>query len=384
MEETKKSRVAHCCYTASVFCGLCATAAGVVVPLLQQRYGLSYTVTGALLAALSMGTLAAGLICAVLSERWGNRMVILTLCVGMALGYLLMPSTSIPALLMLAFLLLGITKGATINNASVLIAQAVPDRTKGMNLYNAGYALGALACPFIVVILCREGMPWQAPFWALALMGVFSWASNSAAPISFQLGKAEHGETGGWEFLRSGHFWLLTLLVFGQQATEVTICGLLVTYFRDMGLLSETASGYVVTLVWSCMLLSRLVVAKYGGRHNPFALLTLMCAGCTGSYLLLLLAKSPAVALIALALYGVSTAGLYPTGIAAAGSQLNSRSLGVMLPAAGIGAVIMPSICGHVAEVTNLWTGMACIMVPMVLMLAASVVCLRRIKPDSM
>ena len=51
---------AACAYPAMLLNGVCASSGGVVMALLQERYGLSYQWSGLLLAMLSVGNLAAG------------------------------------------------------------------------------------------------------------------------------------------------------------------------------------------------------------------------------------------------------------------------------------------------------------------------------------
>ena len=53
--------------------------------------------------------------------------------------------------LMLAFLLLGLAKGNTLNNCTVLVGNNAKERTKGMNVMHASYACGALLGPILML-----------------------------------------------------------------------------------------------------------------------------------------------------------------------------------------------------------------------------------------
>lgn len=48
------------------FSGICSISAGMVVSLLQERYGFAYGMTGSLLSLLSIGNLLAGFLIGVL------------------------------------------------------------------------------------------------------------------------------------------------------------------------------------------------------------------------------------------------------------------------------------------------------------------------------
>ena len=59
-------------------------------------------------------------------------------------------------------------------------------------------------------------------------------------------------------------------------------------------------------------------------------------------------------------------AGLNPTAVASAGRMTSVTSMGIMLPVASSGAILMPWIIGIVAEKAGLAAGMASNIVPCV------------------
>lgn len=64
---------AACAYPAMLLNGVCASSGGVVMALLQERYGLSYQWSGLLLAMLSVGNLAAGFAAGMLPRTGASR-----------------------------------------------------------------------------------------------------------------------------------------------------------------------------------------------------------------------------------------------------------------------------------------------------------------------
>ena len=83
-----------------------------------------------------------------------------------------------------------------------------------------------------------------------------------------------------------------------------------------------------------------------------------MTLGCIATYLLLLRADNAVTALVFLFLFGLAIAGVNPTAVASAGRSLSSAGVGVMLPTAGIGAILMPYITGLVAAKWGIHAGM--------------------------
>ena len=62
--------------------------------------------------------------------------------------------------------------------------------------------------------------------------------------------------------------------------------------------------------------------------------------------------------------FAFAMAGMNPTAVASAGKMTSVTSMGIMLPAASSGAILMPWIIGRVAERAGLAVGMACNIVP--------------------
>ena len=145
--------------------------------------------------------------------------------------------------------------------------------------------------------------------------------------------------------------------------------GWLVTYFKDQGILSGVFSEFTVTVIWFAMLVGRLIIAFVLPQNSRLRSLVLMSACAIVTYALLLTATSGIMAIIALFLFGFSMSGTYPTSIAQANKSLSNASVGVLLPVAGIGAVVMPYITGAVAQYIGIQGGMACSLVALCVML---------------
>ena len=98
-----------------------------------------------------------------------------------------------------------------------------------------------------------------------------------------------------------------------------------------------------------------------------------MSAFCTVFYIGLILAGSQTTAVALLFAFAFSMAGMNPTAVASAGKMTSVTSMGIMLPAASSGAILMPWIIGLVAERFGIATGMAVNILPCTVMLLLSV-----------
>ncbi|MGN0975018.1 MAG: MFS transporter [Gemmiger sp.] len=374
--QNRKPRVQNA-YLVMLFDGLCVSSASVVLPLLRQNYGLSYDFSGLLLALLSVGNLASALLCGVLPRWWGVRRTALTFTGGLLAGYLLLSVSGVPAVLALGFLCIGLGKGSSMNNATVAAGEASADRTKSVNLINALFALGSLCAPLLYL---GAGMlpDWKAPLLALAVSGGVVWLLFWTMGLSSR--RSDAAKRDDWSFLKDRHFWFSTAFLFGQQCAEISVTGWLVTYFKDQGILTGALSELTVTVMFAAMLLGRLFIVFV--LPPRFRSLLAMSAASLVSYLLLMSCQSGITALLCLFLFGLSISGTYPTVIAQANRSLSNASVGVMLPVAGIGAVLMPYLVGAVAEHGGIRAGMLCPIAALVLMLVFAV-CIRRSEQET-
>lgn len=359
-------------FLAFFFSGICAMSAGVIVSLLQEQNGFEYGITGTLLSVMNIGNLAATFAAGALPSKLGTKNTVFLLCSGYAIGYLLMTFPKGPiVVLMAAFLLLGLAKGCALNSCTVMVSENTQERTKGMNLMHACYACGALMGPILISASLFVGK--KLPMVTLAVVGLFLWITFAAAKLENK--SAGKKEKINWSFLKETKFWLLTGLIFCQNAAETSVTGWMVTYYKGNGILSGALSDYTVTIMWGATLVARLLIAFVFPIKNRFRVLAVMGAGCVVFYAGLIFANSGVLAIIMLFLFSFAMAGVNPTAVAGAGNLINASSLGIMLPLAATGGIIMPAVIGMAAETVSLQAGMLCNIVPCAGILLLSLIC---------
>lgn len=373
MSEILKKKWQTCAFLTMFFSGLCVTTSNIVVPMLREHWGLSYSNSGTMLAMLVVGSTVTGILAGILPGYIGERGSNLLLAVGIALGYGLLMLSGNVSVIYLSFALIGGAKGATINNGTLLLNRTSDNPVKSINLMHACYAIGGLICPFVVGVVSKS---WWHPLLVMCVLGVldflvFVWAGLSTRRPD----RAERRSQ--WGFLKSRFFWLLVVALFFQCCSEQAVTGWVVSYFKDSGILSARFSDYTVTVVWGAMLLARLFIAFVLKIKDNFKALSVMTAAALVSYLLLLRSHTGGAALGTLFLFGLSVAGTNPTLMASIGKLLSPAALAVLLPVGGLGGIVMPYIVGAVAEVGGINAGMTCPLVSMVLLLITLLLCRR-------
>ena len=363
--EQQSARLRNTGFLTFFFSGICAISAGVVVSLLQEEYGFAYGMTGTLLSLMSIGNLIAGFLVGVLPGALGMKRSVLLLTIGYAVGYSLMGLTGAVAMLALAFFLVGIAKGSVMNTCTILVSDNSANRTRGMNLMHSCYACGALLCPFLIAAAARVST--ALAVFLLAVLGLMLWLVYGFTPLGGGSQKtARTKEVIDWSFLHAPRFWLLTGLLFCQNAAEQSVTGWMVTYFKGSGIIAGSLAAYTVTVMWGATLVARLLIAFVFPFKNPRKAMVGMSVLCTFFYVLLVRADTQGMAIVLLFAFAFSMAGLNPTAVASAGRMTSVTSMGIMLPAASSGAILMPWIIGIVAEKAGLAAGMASNIVPCV------------------
>ena len=207
--EQQSARLRNTGFLTFFFSGICAISAGVVVSLLQERYGFAYGMTGTLLSLMSVGNLLAGLLIGMLPSVLGMKPSVLLLTIGYAVGYGIMGLTGVEILLAVAFFVVGIAKGSVINTCTILVSDHSADRTRGMNLMHSCYACGALLCPFLIAAAAKVST--ELAVFLLAALGLVLWLVYAFTPLGG--GKARNAKEKqaiDWSFMRSARFWMLT------------------------------------------------------------------------------------------------------------------------------------------------------------------------------
>ena len=358
-------RLAKVGYITFLLSGICAISSGIIVSVLQQKYGLSYGMMGTLVSLMNIGNMVAAFLSGILPTKIGTKNTVMILCSGYFLGYLLMAFVGWMGALIAGFLMIGLAKGCALNNCTVLVGNNSENRTTGMSIMHALYATGAMLCPFLITGLLLVDSSFAIA--GVAVIGLALWLVFFFAGLpGKKKPEGNQKEKTDFSFMKDRTFWLLTALVFCQNAAESSVTGWLVTYYKNQGILSGTLSNYTVTIMWGATLIARLLIAFVVPIKNTFKGLMVMGVGCSLFYLLLVCSSQPVAAIITLFGFAFAIAGVNPVAVAGVGKMMNAASMGVMLPLAGSGAIIVPWVIGIVAQNLGLQAGMMVNVIPCV------------------
>ena len=350
--------------------GLGAILIGSFLPTMREDYGLGYSLSGILVSVYNFGNIAIGLVTGFLALFFGRKRCYLALTLLSSVGFLLMLLTRQPTVLFLAFLMVGLARGAGVNYGNGVINELSHENASLLNLVNALFALGALLAPFLLLgfdAISPHG--WRLAAAVLIIAGLF--AAVSMIPMRISDTDSTGKKQIDFGFFRSKLFWITVLFSLCYMSVETSVTGWMVSFFTESGAASESFSLVLNGLFWSSVLLGRFACASLSARIRASRLLVLLSVGMLFFFCCLVLSHSLLWMVAATVGFGLSVSGMYATSIANGGEifQQYPFALGYYTTIAGSAGIVMPSVIGLLADSFGIRIGMSVLFFPLIFQL---------------
>lgn len=353
--------------------GAGSLALGSLIPFLRETYHLSYDFTGMLVSLQSVGNLAAIGLMGFLPAFLGRRKAVILTSVWMAAAYLLFTTGWGGALLLpVACFVMGVAKGGNANFANTMMSTLPGKKASiGYNLAHGAYAVGALASPLLVVA-CTQGSPsgWRITTTILLILCAVQLVDYLWVPLPPE--KIEKSvKSIDRSFLKQKSFYLASAILFFYVSTEYAINGWLVTYFQDIGVLSDNVSQMMSSLMWLVMFIGRMIGASIVGKVSRKALLLFDGIGLMLCFAQVFFSRSALPIILGMAGVGLFMATIYTSAMALGTEAVRGNDLGVswMILAGSAGGIITPSAVGFVAQRAGIQAGMGVVVAMTVFLL---------------
>lgn len=350
----KRENTVYACYLTYFLSGIVILSFGAIMPELIAQKGLSYTLAGGLLTCLTIGNFLATVIYPILCTRIKEKYVTTALCLLYPIFLYLFTYVDNVLFLYISILLIGINRGIITLTNNRTVNAAANNSPKHLNLLHMSYAVGALLSPFLIALLIKAGIGWEVLLRSIALVTI-------AIPILYfcmdsQLlsGKittaAKTPETKS--YFKVLAYYLALGMVFSYMGLENTVSGWFETYLQKTGIMSETLATMMVSITWLMILIGRLIVAKLTDKFKTTTILFSITIIQFVAVVLLLNAHTSVAVVIALVLFGLGLAGIYPTLMAYTGGIVNNSNLGmsILTGVGAVGGMVLPQLIGIVAD----------------------------------
>ena len=373
----------------SFFCnGALTLTMGSVMPDLKAAYGLSDTLSGVFLSAHSAGNLVAGFISGLIPLYLGQRRSIVLLSSLAFLGFLMMLLWGNPVWLMVAFIFTGMGRGSVTNFDNRMVNLLSGGSPAATNLLHGSFAVGAILAPMFFLGL-RSLIGWQAGVAFVVLLGLISLRRFGLMRVPNDHPDRSDKANRTLSFLRNPSFLILAMMMFCYLCSEYAINGWLVTYMQNKpeliasfgvtgAALDDAVTAYsqsMATLLWSVMLLGRLVCAALSARISQKVLMMVSSVGIAVFFVMMLLSSAVGAVTLSVAGLGFCMAGLSPMIYSDAAVFTNTYPMATsaLLGIGSAGAMLMPAIVGATAERFGFTGGMSAILVTVVLLIVFAV-----------
>ncbi len=363
--------------------GMLALSIGSLMPLISDTRGLSYEVCGLLVSLHSVGNFLSSFFAGALAEKIGRKRSILIFNSFFAISYLIILLSGNIPLLVAAFLLTGLARGATSNFCNTVINNLAPGKAGLINGLHAMFSVGAFLFPILLMLFTASGDEnWVYASLFMFIIGIISWVLYFLIPMDGLAIPKKEKKVSNYGFFKEPLFYLCIVTLFFYLCAEQGVIGWLVTYFKDTGLLSPSVSQLMASMQWIMMLAGRLLVAWLSTRVAKEKLLPVMGAGLVLFFLILINSESMGMIVFGIMGFGFSMAGIYPTTVSFSGKLIQKYSLAwsFILTFASLGSILMPTIIGAIAGAYGIFVGMCSVGVVIAIDLVCIVALVRYVK----
>lgn len=365
LTSSQKSLFIRCFYTFFVNGGL-ALILGAILPYMKETYEINYVISGMFISVHSAGNLISSFIGGILPAYIGRKASIVLLSSAGVIAFIMMILTSNPYLLLLAFFLTGINRGAVSNFNNTMINEIATGKAWALNLLHSVFAIGAFLAPFLALFFVRNNTDgWKYAVITLAILCITEVLTFYFMKIPNNTVAKKEKKPLSLVFLKDKYYLTACGILFFYLCAEQAFNGWLVTYFKESGILSGPFAQSMTSLLWVVILIGRLFTAYISSKVKKTNLLFINSIGYVIFFIILISSRS--LTLVAISIIGVGffMSGLYPTTISCVGNIIKEYPMGLsfLLTFAGLGAIIMPTIIGAVAEKVGIIGGMSTVIV---------------------
>ncbi|MFF7723945.1 MFS transporter [Streptomyces luteogriseus] len=298
-----------------VLIGVLQSLYGPAIPAFRVEFGLSPSAAGLGLSAHFVGGVGGVLLFDRLYGRVGNRRILgssyLLMAVGAA-GFALAPDwpTALAAALLAGFGFGGIDYGL-----NQLFSVGFGHRSTAMlNILHAHFGIGAILGPAVIGVVGSEHYPAVFLAFALANLPLLLCLRGVRGRVPAPAGDGSGSEAGGGAVLGRSLGSVLAVFVVLyvlHVGIEAGVGGWEPTHLETVGYGAGVAAT-ATSAYWLMMTVGRFLVAPLALRFSGQAIITVSCAGMT---VCLLAATVPALAPYAYAGVGLFIAPIFPTGL---------------------------------------------------------------------
>ncbi len=331
--------------------GMTASTLGTILPDLSERFSLTPKQNGNIAFAQALGLMLASLAVGPLLDAEGKKIGLVLGLALIAIALAALPKSSGYRVILPLFFVLGVGGGIVITGANALASDVGgAHRASVLNLVNLFFGLGGFITPFISANLFAKN--WVRLCYAIS--------GFTAITLVFEIATRMPGPTGVHSFIAADMgqvlgrpvILLLGLLLFLYVSCEVGVWNWLPRHLIAQGV-PESRALNILSLGFALGLLAGRFLASSILIRVPAITVTLVASIAMAiTTFLMLKTKRPGVALILVALAGLSMAPVFPTALAIVGNispHMTGTAIGFAITCGWAGLAVSSRVIGAIA-----------------------------------
>jgi len=331
--------------------GWLAAVLGPAMNDLADQNDATLSGVGAVFLLSFLGGLPAQAVAGMVSDRYGQRPVLIAGALLLGLSAIGISLSPILALTLSFSLIWGLGFGTLDIGHNVLIAELYAARVNVMNLLHVFFGVGAVVSPAVAGL--------SLALWDSALPAIWIGGGLMLATLPFvhrlPRGRSRReappaGETRAAFSYRQPLLWLFGTVMMVYVGIEIGVGGWAQPYLERTTTLAPSTAALATSGFWLALTASRMVIALIGGRLTSTQVLWLSVAiSAVGGGLLAVSTGRAALSIVAVLIAGFGFGPVYPTIIVIVTTlfrEAPGKAASVVAIMGGIGGGVIPWVQG--------------------------------------
>ncbi len=336
--------------------GVTLTIVGASIPEIIRTFGWSYTVTGVVLAAGSVGYFLSTFLCGFLVHLMGAKRVLVVGLLVEAAALLFFARFPSSTLNMAFHFFIGFGQGAmeVVPNYEVIKIER-RDESRLMSLMHSTFCIGAVLGPMAVGSFIRAGMHLNLVFRLVGLIIVGMAVSVLPVPFIDDEDDAGTQKNKNRRILLDPLMLLFFFILLLYVGSEVGVTSWISEYFVKVHETQTATAAFLVSVLWVGIFTGRFSISVINKLLRQEQFLLVLACGCALFLLSTVLSNHFLWAGVFVFFTGLGFSGIYPVVMSLVGRYFrHGIAVGFASTGGGIGSFTFPFIFSLIAEAAGL------------------------------
>lgn len=328
--------------------GMIGGILGPALPFLAEQSGSTMSQIAILFTARALGNMLGSVVSGYLLDNFKGHRVLVGMIAVAVVGMLLMPVSPLLVVMTVVIFFLGFAEVSMNAGGNVMTMWWHREKSGPfISTLHFCYGVGAMVVPLIIMVAVNNGVSVLWAFWLVAFyvvsVGIF--LAPQRSPLSPANDGSDHVDKAYDKVVFIG-----LLILFGLYVgMEMTFAGWITTYGVINGM-SQGDAAFLVSIFWFSLSMGRLIAIPIL-RAGYFTTLLYSCLSLAIAMMLSLVFDWLNLYVLTF-VFGLSLSAIFPT-LFTLGNQLvslNGKRTGMIFLAAGLGAMVAPTVIGPLIE----------------------------------